>query len=500
MRPARGHEVDGLHRAQGDDPGVATAVADHADRFHRLEHHERLAGLVVPVEGAQFLDEDVVGLAQQVGVLLLHLAEDAHAQARAGERVAVDHVVGQAQLQADLAHFVLEQFAQRLDQFELHVLRQAADVVVRFDHMGLAGLGAGRLDHVGVDGALGEELHVLQLGGFFVEDFDEGAADDLALLFRVGDAGQATEELVLGVGADHLHAHVLGEHGHHLVAFVQTQQAVVDEHAGQLVADGLVQQRGDHRGVHATGEAEQDLGGTDLGAHGSDGVVDDVRRGPQRGATADVEDEARENAQALLGVGDFRVELHAVVGAGIVGHGGDRAARGAGQDVEAGRHLGDLVAVAHPHVEAEHAVVVHVVLDAVQQARLADHVDTGVAELAQVGALHLAAHLLGHGLHAVADAEQRHLQVEHRLRRARAVGFVHRLGTAGEDDAARREGDDRLVAHVEGMDFAIHADLAHAAGDQLGVLGAEIEDQDTVGVNVLGHGHLSLRNSKTTRG
>lgn len=140
------------------------------------------------------------------------------------------------------------------------------------------------------------------------------------------------------------------------------------------------------------------------------------------------------------------------------------------------------------------------VLDAVQQARLADHADAGVAELAQVGALHLAAHLLGHGLHAVADAEQRHLQVEHRLRRARAVGFVYRLGTAGEDDAARREGDDRLVAHVEGMDFAIHADLAHAAGDQLGVLGAEIEDQDTVGVNVLGHGHLSLRNSKTTRG
>ena len=44
-----------------------------------------------------------------------------------------------------------------------------------------------------------------------------------------------------------------------------------------------------------------------------------------------------------------------------------------------------------------------------------------------------------------------------------------------------------------------NADLARG-GDQLGVLGAEIEDQDTVGVNVLGHGHLSLRNSKTARG
>ena len=90
--------------------------------------------------------------------------------------------------------------------------------------------------------------------------------------------------------------------------------------------------------------------------------------------------------------------------------------------------------------------------------------------------------------------------LEYRLRRARAFGLVHRLRPAGEDDAARIEGADRLVAHVERVQFTVHADLAHAAGDQLGVLGTEIEDQDSVGVNVLGHGHLSLRNSQTTRG
>jgi len=28
------------------------------------------------------------------------------------------------------------------------------------------------------------------------------------------------------------------------------------------------------------------------------------------------------------------------------------------------------------------------------------------------------------------------------------------------------------------MQFAVHAGLAHAAGDQLGVLGTEIEDED----------------------
>nr|GFD57638.1 hypothetical protein [Tanacetum cinerariifolium] len=35
--------------------------------------------------------------------------------------------------------------------------------------------------------------------------------------------------------------------------------------------------------------------------------------------------------------------------------------------------------------------------------------------------------------------------------------------------------------------FAVHADFANAAGDQLGVLGTEVQNQDAVGVNVEGH-------------
>lgn len=112
VRPAGGHEVDGLHGAQRDHPLVAAAVADHAHGLHRQEDGEGLAGLVVPAGVVQLLDEDGVGLAQDVGVLLLHLAEDAHAQARPREGVTVDHVVGQAELDAELAHLVLEQLAQ----------------------------------------------------------------------------------------------------------------------------------------------------------------------------------------------------------------------------------------------------------------------------------------------------------------------------------------------------------------------------------------------------
>jgi hypothetical protein len=95
--------------------------------------------------------------------------------------VAIDHLVGQAQRDAQLADFVLEQLAQRLEQLEVEGFGQAADVVVALDGVGLAGLGAGRLDHVRVDGALGQPLGAGQLGGFGLEDLDELAADDLAL-------------------------------------------------------------------------------------------------------------------------------------------------------------------------------------------------------------------------------------------------------------------------------------------------------------------------------
>jgi hypothetical protein len=96
-----------------------------------------------------------------------------------------------------------------------------ADVVVRLDDVRLAGAGTGRLDDVGVDGPLRQPVDALELACFLVEHLDEQAADDLALLLGVRDAGQRREETILGVDADHADAHVLREGGHHLVAFAE---------------------------------------------------------------------------------------------------------------------------------------------------------------------------------------------------------------------------------------------------------------------------------------
>ncbi len=58
-------------------------------------------------------------------------------------------------------HLVFEEFTQRLDELQLHVRREAAYVVMALDDVGLAGLDARRLDDVGVNRALSQELDAL---------------------------------------------------------------------------------------------------------------------------------------------------------------------------------------------------------------------------------------------------------------------------------------------------------------------------------------------------
>ena len=368
------------------------------------------------------------------------------------------------------------------------MLWQAADVVVALDDVGLAGAAAGRLDHVRVDGALRQPAGVGQPVGLLLEDLDEQVADDLALGLRVGHPGERGEVAVGGVHLDHPHAQVLGEGGHDLLGLLEAQQAGVHEHAGELVADGLVQQRGDHGRIHAAGEPEDHLVRAHLLAHAGDLVLDDVGGCPQRLAATDVDHEAAEDRLALAGMGHFRVELHAIPALLVVGEGGYRYPFGAGGDGEARRFLRHVVAVAHPHFQPRGRA--RQVGQAGQQLVLRGALDFCVSVFALVRRLSGAAELAGHGLHAVADAQHRQAAVEYFLRRLGAAFQGGRLRAAGQDDPPGRELRDLGRVVVPGPDFAVDPDLADPAGDELGVLRPEIEDQDLVVMDV---GHYPAR-------
>src|SRR3954454_18050153 len=111
----------------------------------------------------------------------------------------------------------------------MHLLRQAADVVMALNDVG--GIAADRdaLDDVRVKRALREEavfvaviasgaIFLEQLLGGLLEDVDEFVANDLPLLLGIGDALQLGEEPLGGVDILQLDLEVLAEDAlHHLL-------------------------------------------------------------------------------------------------------------------------------------------------------------------------------------------------------------------------------------------------------------------------------------------
>ena len=159
-----------------------------------------------------------------------------------------------AQLTAHAAHLVFEEGAERLDELEFHIVGESAHVVVALDCLGRT-FDRTALNHVGVDGALAEPFGVGDELGFGIEDVDESLADCLALLLRVGDAGEDGIETVLGVDTFHVETHVLVGLEDSL-ELVFAEESVVNENAVKLMADGAVEEDGSDRGVDAAAEAE----------------------------------------------------------------------------------------------------------------------------------------------------------------------------------------------------------------------------------------------------
>ena len=257
--------------------------------------------------------------------------------------------MGQAELLAHGAHLVLEEEAQRLDQVEGEVLGQPAHVVVRLD---VGGRVAARLDHVGVERALHQELRTFavpvpapsaspsagaEVARHLLEDADEQLADDLALALGVGHPGQRGEVTVGRLHVDEIDLELATEGVLDLVGLAGAHEAGVDEHAGQLVAHGLVHQ------AAATAESTPPLS-----AHSTRSaptwartaatccsMIDTWVHAGQ--APAHVDEEVVEDLAAPLGVHDLGVELHPEEPPLGVVHGRDGGAGTGGRGHEARR-------------------------------------------------------------------------------------------------------------------------------------------------------------------
>ena len=109
-------------------------------------------------------------------------------------------------------------------------------------------------------------------------------------------------------------------------------------------------------------------------------------------------------------------------------------------------------------------------------------VQVGAPVLAPAGVGHLAAELQGHELGAVADAEDGDAEVVDRGVEAGCPLDVDRLRAAREDQAGRRPLGDLGRGDRVGDDLAVDVGFPDPPGDELGVLRAEVDDEDVVGV------------------
>ena len=147
------------------------------------------------------------------------------------------------------------------------------------------------------------------------------------------------------------------------------------------------------------------------------------------------------------------------------------------------RKLLHTVAVAHPHLHRRGQVVEEGRASSGQSParRGAVLVQGGVAKLLLEAPGHRASQLVHHRLHAVADAEHWDVSARRPNRGSeRGIFFVDAGRPTGEDDALRVDAL-HLLPRVGGVgDLRVDLQLADAPGDEVAVLGAEIDDGDAL--------------------
>ena len=125
----------------------------------------------------------------------------------------------------------------------------------------------------------------------------------------------------------------------------------------------------------------------------------------------------------------------------------------------------------------------------------AKDIQLGATVLTGAGALNGAAERLRHGLEPVTDTEYRDSEVEHtRIKLGCAIG-INTGRPAGQYDRPRVPGLDLLDGRGVRNHLGEHPGLPDSSGDQLGVLGTEIDHQDGLHRHSLRAIALSYRRS-----
>ena len=137
---------------------------------------------------------------------------------------------------------------------------------------------------------------------------------------------------------------------------------------------------------------------------------------------------------------DFRMKLEPEKRLLAMAHGSNGRAVGCCYNLKIRRHRSYFIAMAHPDIQLRNPTAQATVFNIIQQSTARDDVNLREAKFGFIRGLNPAAEFLGHGLHAVADAEYRQAGLIEERRRSRRDFGIRRFRTAGKNNPLGREG------------------------------------------------------------
>jgi len=254
-----------------------------------------------------------------------------------------------------------------------------------------------------------------------------------------------------------------------LFRFVFAHKAVIDVHAEKLIGDSLAYERGNDRTVHAARKTEKHAFVSDLFANCFDLSLDIIVERVVSFCAANVDDEVFKHVFAVRGAFDFRVELHTEDGFRSVFKSGARAVVRRCGHFESVGDFGNVVGVAHEHV--------FVLFYSVENHAVAD-MHERLTVFAHAAFFDDSAESVRNVLHAVADAENGHAEVENVVGATGRIFKIHAVRTARENDADRIDFFQARLGNICGFDDGIYVHTSDGAGDEFFILSAEIQHEN----------------------
>lgn len=143
----------------------------------------------------------------------------------------------------------------------------------------------------------------LDLAGFLLEDIDELATNELALLLGVVDTLQASQEFLGSINNGKVDTELLLENVLDDSALVQAHAAVVDQDGVETVADSLGHHLGSNGRVDTTADSTQDLASrANQVADTGDLLANELRHGPSLLGTTNADSKVLKKLTALRSV------------------------------------------------------------------------------------------------------------------------------------------------------------------------------------------------------